>query len=51
MAFSSVTVVLSSLLLKNYKKPIIQDKLKLSEDQSQEKVPLIEDVGTMIDPS
>jgi len=41
MAFSSVSVVLSSLLLKNYKKPVYEEVR--AEDQSLEYVPLIRD--------
>jgi Cu+-exporting ATPase len=42
MAFSSVSVVLSSLLLRYYKKPLIPDEPEdKEEDQHAEKVPLI----------
>jgi len=42
MAFSSVSVVLSSLLLRYYKKPKYEDT-KETKDQSPENVPLIKD--------
>jgi len=43
MAFSSVTVVLSSLLLKHYKKPVIENLNKDDDNSGEEKVPLFKD--------
>jgi len=46
MAFSSVSVVLSSLLLRYYKKPVVPaEQDDKEDDQHAEKVPLIIEVG------